>query len=237
MLISVRASLDKIEGFRNESFQNEEIELFLNKSQFRLLDDLINKNFQQGTIRFEWGRGFQTTNQQTALWNIGDKTTNVNFPSGMYYLVAARGTVIISVPDELYSPRGTSDKCMDEITDPNSITNPKTSIEQIDIQETGTVNDQEQNVFYGMNYRSPKAELIGSGLRLYRGEKYIVSNVTFDYWQKPSAIEVSSNNATSWPTSANEKIVDYTVEYMRLSIEDPSYAANVQDFNIRTQNA
>ena len=74
-------------------------------------------------------------------------------------------------------------------------------------------------------------------MRLYRGQKFIVNSVLFDYIVEPAEIDVSSTDDLLWPVSANEKIVDYTVEYMRLTISDPAYQGNVQDMNLRTQNA
>lgn len=235
MLINVRASLDKIEGFENESFQPEEIQLYLNKSQFRLLDDLINKNFQQGSLRYEWIRPFQSSTQIGVTWLVGENFTAVSFPGNMYYLVSALAGVTVSSAN--YSSGGTSKDCLDIISDPQSIANPHSVTEQLDIIETGKVSDQETNAFYGENYRNPRGELIGQGVRLWRGEKFIINSVTFDYISSPTNIDVSSSTATVWPVSANEKIVDYTVEYMRLTIQDPAYQANVNDFNIRTQNA
>jgi len=227
--------MDKVEGFRNESFEPEEIELYVNKSQMRLIDDLMNKNFQQGTLRYEWLRPFQTSSQSAVIF-IGDNSTaDVLYPATLYYLIAARANIVLSTTQ--FSPNGTSDKCLDKIDDPTSITNPVNTIEQIDFEETGTVALKENNVFYGKNYRHPRGEVTGGGMRLYRGEKFIINSVTFDYVTEPPDIDVSSSDALLWPVSANEKIVDYTVEYMRLTIEDPAYTGNVQDFNLRTQNA
>ncbi len=234
MFIDVSSSLDKIEGFRNESFEPEEIELYLNKSQYRLLDDLINKNFQQGTLRYEWLRAFQLTTQSSVNFISDNQTADVVFPSNLYYLIAGRANVVLSTGK--YSSGGTSEKLLDDIDDPLNVPNPVNVSNQLNIEETGTVSDKEQNIFYGTNYRNPRAELIKNGLRLYRGKKFIISNVNFDYVRAPVNIDVSSTDNTEWPVSANEKIVDYTVEYMKLTVGDESYSGNVQDFNLRTQN-
>ena len=238
MLISTRASLDKIEGFRNESFEDEEIQLYLNKSQFRLLDDLTNKNFQQGTIRYEWLRKFQKELGPPIAWGPTQYTAVALYPSDLYYLISAR--VQIQINTAVYNPDGVQKKCLNDIDDTGldpDLT--YTEIQQLDMQETGETIDKEHNWFYGENYRNPRAEMVALGVRLYRGRKYLINNVVFDYIVKPEEIDVSSppTQTLLWPTSALEKIIDYTVEYMRLTIEDPAFEGNVQDFNIRTQNA
>lgn len=236
MLISTRASLDKIEGFRNESFENEEIQLYLNKSQFRLLDDLVNKNFQQGTIRYEWIRKFQTVDTIPLVWGAAQYTQTALYPATLYYLIAARCQVQINTA--FYNPNGVQKKCLNNIDDPQldpDLT--YTEVKQMDMQETGETIDKEFNIFYGENYRNPRGEMVKEGLRLYRGRKFLINTVSFDNVMKPDEIDVLSPTVLLWPTSANEKIIDLTVEYMRLTIEDPAHQGNVQDFNIRTQNA
>jgi len=228
--------MDKVESLFNESFLDEEIQLYLNKSQFRLLDDLVDKNFQQGTVRYEWLRGFQVQANVGIAWGATQHTAAVDYPVDLYYFLAAR--VQVQVNSGVYNPDGVQKKCLNDIDEPGL--NPaETFIElhQLDIQETGETEPRESNWFYGQNYRNPRGELVGPGLRLYRGRKFLINSITFDYIIKPEDIDVSSIVVLVWPTSALEKIVDYTVEYMRLSIEDPAYQGNVQDFNIRTQNA
>ena len=101
MVIQVRASLDKVEGFRNESFEPEEILMYLDKAQSRLLDDLVNKNFQQGTLRYEWLRPFlKATTAEDPDWGGGldpvllEKT--LDLPSDQQYLVSVKAKCIVS---------------------------------------------------------------------------------------------------------------------------------------------
>ena len=145
MLINVRASLDKIEGFRNESFEPEEIQLYANKSQLRLLDALVNKNFQQGTLRYDWLRPFMTSSLSPVSFAGTAKRVEVAYPTGLYYRISAHGNVVLSTTN--FSPNGTSDKCLDTIADPSSVVNPIETVEQIDILETGTTTKKEHNVF------------------------------------------------------------------------------------------
>lgn len=235
MLIATQVALDKIEGFRNESFEPEEIQLILNKSQFRLLDDLVNKNFQQGVIRYEWVRPFMSSKSQTPTWTIDAMSIDAPYPVELYYLIAARGTSTIDVPNATDSWES---GCAKSDIDPDSITNAKSKSVKININETGETVDKSHNSFYGAkDYKSPIAEVYGAGLRLYRGDNFIISRLDLDYIIEPNEIDVTSTGDTQWSVSANEKIVDYTVEYMRLSIQDPGYQGNVNDFNTRTQNA
>ena len=236
MLLATRVALDKIESFRNESFQPEEIQLFLNKSQFRLLDDLINKNFQQGTLRYEWLRPFQAQSTKvTPLWDTDPEVpAYIPYPTELYYLIAVNGLATKSglAPDNKWD-----DGCDQPITDPGNIANPITKLVQVDMLETGQTLDRRHNEFYGDNARSPRGMVVNQGVQIFRDEYFIISGVNFDYILEPDEINVGSATDTQWSVSANEKIVDYTVEYMRLSIADPTYQGNVQDFNLRTQNA
>jgi len=236
MLIATRVALDKVESFRNESFEPEEIELNLNKSQFRLLDDLINKNFQQGTLRYEWIRPFlKSSNPVSPAWSVDDNIpVEATYPSEMYYLISATG---ISTKSGIDATTKFDDDCDQPITDPASIDNPITKLVNLDVIETGQAVDRTVNSFYGNNPRSPRTEVTATGLKLYRDERFIITNVVFDYTIEPIEIDVASTSDTQWSVSANEKIIDYTVEYMRLTIADPMYQGNVNDFNIRTQNA
>ncbi len=236
MLLATRVALDKVESFRNESFEPEEIQLFLNKSQMRLIDDLVNKNFQQGTLRYEWLRPFQKTSIGiTPVWQLDSNiSTVVPFPVDLYYLISSNGQ---STKSGLLSTTKWDDGCDQDIVDPGNIINPINKLVQIDVIETGQSIDRTHNEFYGKNPRSPKAEALSAGIRLYRGAKFIITGIVFEYIIEPNEIDVALTTDTQWSVSANEKIVDYTVEYMRLSISDPSYQANVNDFNTRTQNA
>ena len=236
LLLNTRVSLDKIESFRNESFQPEEIQLYLNKSQFRLLDDLINKNFQEGTLRYEWLRPFlQTSTPITPLWDANaDIPAKVDYPIELYYLISANGLVTKNGVNE---ETKFDDGCDQPIEDPADIPFPMSKFVQLDVIETGQAIDRTHNAFYGNNPRSPRSEVLKNGLRLYRDEKFIISGVGFEYVLQPEEINVASPDVLLWSVSACEKIVDYTVEYMRLTISDPTYQSNVNDFNTRTQNA
>jgi len=239
LLRATRTAVDKVESLFNESFLPEEIQLFLNKSQFRLIDDLVNKNFQQGILRYEWLRPWQTAATIPMAWGPAQYNATALFPLNLYYFIAAQAQVQVST--DVYNPDGVQKKCLNDVEGPDvTPENTHTEVQQLDIQETGETRDREQNRFYGENYRNPRAELVTAGLRLYRGRKFLINAVLFDYIIKPIDIDVLAPGNTVpllWSSSALEKIVDYTVEYMRLSIEDPAYQGNVQDFNIRTQNA
>lgn len=239
LLLETRVALDKIESFRNESFQPEEIELFLNKSQLRLIDDLVNKNFQEGVLRYEWLRPFMKSSTPiTPSWVTNpDISSLVTYPDDLYYLISANG---LSVKSGLTPETKWDDGCDQPITDPGNIVNEMKKVIQIDVIETGQAIDRTHNEFYGDNPRSPRSEVLASGIRLFRDEKFIITSVSFEYIIEPAIIEVQSgtfNDELAWPISASQKIIDYTVEYMRLTISDPTYQANVNDFNTRTQNA
>jgi len=237
----LRAYVDKVEGFRNESFQDEELMLVINKGMFRLLDDIIDKNHQQGTVRFEWARRLLTKANQsnTVDWDGADKSAaDAIFPTStaVYYLVSAKGEVSISTTS--YSRNRTSEACMAVIGYPPTIlVDIVKEWSQIEISETGKASDKEENSFYGGDYKNPRAELGSTHITLYRGEKYIIDTVEFSYYKKPATLTNDATSITEWPQSALQKILDYSVEYLRLSIDDPAYKSNLIDFDKRTHTS
>jgi len=218
--------------------------MYLNKSQFRLLDDLINRNFQQGTLRYEWLRPFQTESTGvTPGWDFtnAERPAIVPFPVApdklIYYLISVNG---VSLKSGLTEDTKFNDGCENVPIESDAPEFPMTKLVQLDVIETGQAIDRTHNAFYGNNPRSPRAEALADGIRIYRDESFIISDVSFEYIFEPPLIEVEgvpSTEVLPWSVSANQKIIDYTVEYMRLTISDPTYQANVNDFNTRTQNA
>jgi hypothetical protein len=233
MLIQTRASLNKVEGFRDESFEPEEIMMYINKSQIRLIDNLVNKNFEQGTLKYEWIRSFLSTNTP-ALPAWVDDTLTITLPADQHYLISAKANAVVSG----ITGGSFEDGCNNVITDPNAaVTNPLKKLVQIKITETGQAIDKTHNSFYGTNnLKEPVAEVQSNTLIIYRGKSYILEDVVLDYVATPAEI-VNDNNNIVWSSAAAEVIVDYTVEYMRLTVGDPSYQGNVNDMNIRTQNS
>ena len=180
LLLNTRVSLDKIESFRNESFQPEEIQLYLNKSQFRLIDALINRNFEEGTLRYEWLRPFlQTSTPTTPVWDPNAEIpSKITFPIELYYLISANGLVTKNGIDESTK---FDDGCDQPITDPTIIPFPMSKFVQIDVIETGQAIDRTHNAFYGNNPRSPRGEALTDGIRLFRDESFIISGVSFEF--------------------------------------------------------
>lgn len=244
LVIQTRLSLDKVEGFRNENFEVEEILLYLNKAQSRLMDNLVNKNFEQGTLNYEWLRPFIVSAPVAAdpAWG---STPNILFApvtlpensSGatpiMSYLISVKGTSSVSgVAGGSYD-----DGCHDRIiANPSDITNEFTKQVQIEISETGKALKSTHNSFYGSKDKlSPIAEAQGNTLIIYRDSSYILKDVILDYVGTLTEI-VNDSSDIVWPMAAAQVLVDYAVEYMRLTINDPGYQGNVNDLNTRTQN-
>ena len=176
MLLETRLSLDKIESFRNESFQPEEIQIFLNKSQLRLLDDLINKNFQEGMLRYEWIRPFQLTSTPiTPVWDFtnAEVPALVEYPTSpaLYYLISANG---LSLKSGLTADSKFDDGCEKVPIESPTPTFPMYKFVQLDVIETGQAIDRTHNAFYGNNPRSPRSEVLTNGIRIYRDRKSVM---------------------------------------------------------------
>ena len=57
-----------------------------------------------------------------------------------------------------------------------------------------------------------------------------------DYVRKPRQISLALNQGCELAGTAPRLIVDATIEYLKLVIENPSYQAVLQDNQIRNQN-
>lgn len=91
------------------------------------------------------------------------------------------------------------------------------------------------NIFYRSNEVSPKSILAQNYLMVYESKNFLISKVLIDYVRIPRQISLSLNQISELGANAPSVIVDRTIEYLKLAIENPSYQGVVNDNTSRNQ--
>jgi len=89
------------------------------------------------------------------------------------------------------------------------------------------------NVFHRTIPRSPVSELSKNFLNVYFNKKFIVNSIVIDYVRNPQNISLYLNRSCELSESVHERIVDLAVEFIKNTIEQPSYDTKVKDNLLR----
>lgn len=95
--------------------------------------------------------------------------------------------------------------------------------------------EQNLNVFYRTNKRNPKSQVTGSELMAYEKQSFLISNLYVDYIRKPKHVSLFLNQNFELAGDAPRIVVDRTIEYLKLAIENPAYREVVTDNQLRNQ--
>ena len=113
---------------------------------------------------------------------------------------------------------------------------PVTRLIENKMSEADELYEFRKNVFYTPVKEEPHSTLSGDYLYLYREPSFILTDLTIDYIRKPRQISLLLDQGCELAGSAPRLIVDATIEYFKLVIENPSYQGILQDNQIRNQN-
>jgi hypothetical protein len=91
-----------------------------------------------------------------------------------------------------------------------------------------------QNAFYDTSIEEVTAWQSHDYIKLYRGESFIVTRLYYDYIRKPRTISLVLNQSCELAGTVHEKIIDMSVEILRVDTKQQNYEATVQDINLRT---
>lgn len=94
---------------------------------------------------------------------------------------------------------------------------------------------QTQNVFYKPDSDQPLINLTKEKMYIYVGLKSIISAVRMDYVRKPRQISLSLNQTSELADNAPQRIIDWTIERMKLVLENPNVQSLVQHNEIKTK--
>lgn len=101
--------------------------------------------------------------------------------------------------------------------------------------ETDEFYEQDLNVFYRTNKENPKAQVTNGLVMVYESKNFLISNLYLDYIRKPKHVSLALNQNLELGGDAPRIVVDRTVEYLKLAIENPAYREVVTDNQIRNQ--
>lgn len=103
------------------------------------------------------------------------------------------------------------------------------------LTEGDDIYTQNANVFYQSKAASPKSTVANQLLMVYESKSFLISNLVVDFVRIPRQISLSLNQISELGGNAPDIIVDRTVEYLKLAIENPAYQAVLNDNKTRDQ--
>jgi hypothetical protein len=103
------------------------------------------------------------------------------------------------------------------------------------LTENDDLYTQNANPFYKSNQASPKSVLASNYLMIYESKSFLISKALIDYVRIPRQISLSLNQISELGGNGPSVVVDRTIEYLKLAIENPSYQAVLNDNTTRNQ--
>lgn len=97
--------------------------------------------------------------------------------------------------------------------------------------------DLNKNVYYRTSQGEPTSAMAQDLIFAYHDKSFLITEVMIDYVRKPRQISLLLDQSCEISSSAGRAdIVDKTVQYMKLLIENPAYREFLQDNIIKNQN-
>jgi hypothetical protein len=103
------------------------------------------------------------------------------------------------------------------------------------LMEGDEIFEIKKNVFYFPHVKEPHSQLADDIIFVYGGRSTLLTDIVIDYVRKPRQISLALNQACELAGTAPRLIIDKTIEYLKLVIENPSYQGVLQDNQIHNQ--
>lgn len=98
--------------------------------------------------------------------------------------------------------------------------------------------DLNKNEYYKTSIKEPISAMSDNFLHVYRDKSFIITDVLVDYVRKPRQISLLLDQSCELQSSgARAEVVDRTIQYFKLLIENPVYREFQQDNIIKNQNS
>ena len=91
------------------------------------------------------------------------------------------------------------------------------------------------NSFYGTRKTNPKSVVAGNVLIAYESKTFIISELVMDYVRMPRQVSINLSQGIELAGNGPQIVVDRTVEYLKMIIENPNYQAVLNDNQVRNQ--
>jgi hypothetical protein len=95
--------------------------------------------------------------------------------------------------------------------------------------------EQSKNILYKPKPENPKAVISGSQLTTYESKNFIISELYIDYVRKPKNVSLALSQGLELGGNGPQIVIDRVIEYLKMTIENPSYQANIADNLKRNQ--
>ena len=117
-------------------------------------------------------------------------------------------------------------------------TDKKTSIAGNGMTEGDKIYDMNKNIYYRTSVMEPISAMADNMLFAYHDKSFIITQQVIDYVRKPRQISLLLNQSCELESvSARADIVDRTVQYLKLILENPNHREILQDNIIKNQNS
>lgn len=101
--------------------------------------------------------------------------------------------------------------------------------------ELDVLYEENFNFFYSAVSVGPKTAISDRHIMAYEAKNFLISDLIIDYVRIPRTISLSLNQISELGGNAADIIVDRTIEYLKLAIENPVYRDVLQNNQIRNQ--
>lgn len=100
----------------------------------------------------------------------------------------------------------------------------------------GRLNDVlSNNYFYKTSPLNPVSYLESNKINVYFDKRFIVNKIIIDYIRKPRRIDLNLNQTSELKESLQYELIDYCIEYAKMTINNPTWKDNLQDSMLRSQ--
>ena len=114
-----------------------------------------------------------------------------------------------------------------------------TTLKYVDNQMTegDKIYELNKNIYYKTDAQEPISAMSADFIHIYKNKSFIIREVVIDYVRKPRQISLLLDQSCELSSvTARANIVDKTIEYMKLLIENPVYREFQRDNIIKNQN-
>lgn len=143
-------------------------------------------------------------------------------------------SVTCSAAGDLTSSANFSEVDITEALEPDStLTNKLSDWAPFRLMEADQVAEVRRNSFYGPKKHEPISYISGNFLYTELAKSFLISNVKINYVRKPRRISLALNRSCELAGNGPQIIVDQTVEKLKLQIQSPDWAQQVQSNELR----
>lgn len=172
---------------------------------------------------------FDSYRDQTAPGSLIFVTSNTNITAVTLSFLKADSTPDASVTVNLTSSTYRKYATVTTTNFPSFAVNYADNLDQ----EVDELYAQNINSFYKSKANNPKSIVTGNILVAYESKTFIISELVIDYVRMPKQVSINLSQGIELAGNGPQIVVDRTVEYLKMAIENPTYQAALNDNQVR----